>query len=180
MTAMTPPRSLGPLRRAESSRARAGAQAEELGARIKQLEEEARTIEKDKVCAPRRRFTAKSRVLRRAAFCEEPRSAKSRVLRRTAHLPSAAGKRNDAVRRRSQVANAETRRRLAEESTRVEVLPPALEPSSASPCCRRDETCPVTTEGGTRRVQLVREGTGGVRGCSVPRAPPAPPVGSGK
>jgi hypothetical protein len=67
-------------------------------------------------CAPRDGASP-----RRAAFCEEPRSAKSRVLRRAAHLPSAAGKRNDAVRRRPQVANAETRRRLAEESTRVEV-----------------------------------------------------------
>jgi len=35
---------------------------------------------------------------------------------------------------------------------------------------RRDETCPVSTEGGTRRVQLVREG--GVRGGRHP-APPA-------
>ena len=36
-------------------------------------------------------------------------------------------------------------------------LPPSLAPASEQ---RRDETCPVSTEGGTRRVQLVREGGG--------------------
>jgi hypothetical protein len=33
--------------------------------------------------------------------------------------------------------------------------------SKFADCGRRDETCPVSTEGGTRRVQLVREGGGG-------------------
>jgi hypothetical protein len=37
----------------------------------------------------------------------------------------------------------------------------------------RDETCPDSTEGGTRRVQLVREGGGGGRPNGRPRGPPS-------
>jgi hypothetical protein len=36
---------------------------------------------------------------------------------------------------------------------------------------RRDETCPVSMEGGTRRVHLVREGGGGLRGGDFDREP---------
>jgi len=41
----------------------------------------------------------------------------------------------------------------------------------------RDETCPVSTEGGTRRVQLVREGGGGVH---LKRAEPLRRPGDGR
>jgi hypothetical protein len=39
----------------------------------------------------------------------------------------------------------------------------------AGRCCQRDETCPISTEGWTRRVHFVREGGGG--GCSRRAAP---------
>jgi hypothetical protein len=149
---MTPPRSLGPLRRAESSRARAGAQAEELGARIKQLEEEARTIEKDKVCAPRRRFTAKSRVLRRAAFCEEPRSAKSRVLRRAAFCEEL---HTSLLPRESAMTRCVAARR-----SRMPRLGAAWQRSRRGwRCCPLPSNPPARhpAVGGTRRVQLLRK-----------------------
>jgi len=45
---------------------------------------------------------------------------------------------------------------------------------SRSPAARRDETCPDSTGGGTRRVQLVREGggRGGTRPAAAARPPP--------
>ena len=45
----------------------------------------------------------------------------------------------------------------------------------ASPTRASDETCPVSTEGGTRRVQLVREGGGGTPADGAPAAAPAGP-----
>ena len=44
-------------------------------------------------------------------------------------------------------------------------------------CARIDETCPISTEGGTRRVQLVREG-GGRGGERTPRSPASTASGS--
>ena len=46
-------------------------------------------------------------------------------------------------------------------------------PAPAPPCpAAADEKCPVSTEGGTRRVQLVREkGGGGGGGGAAPAAP---------
>jgi hypothetical protein len=41
--------------------------------------------------------------------------------------------------------------------------------SGANPCSTAGRTCPISTGGGTRRVQLVREGGGG-GGMTVPRA----------
>ena len=48
-------------------------------------------------------------------------------------------------------------------SARAHAVCPKVEPSdrTASSSALRDETCPIGTEGGTRRVHLVREGRGG-------------------
>jgi len=47
-------------------------------------------------------------------------------------------------------------------------------PTPVPPCLLTDETCPFSTERGTRRVQLVREGGGGGgRGVKMPHSPGA-------
>jgi len=65
--------------------------------------------------------------------------------------------------------------RLRSECAPRPAAPPSL-PGLLAGCrhfARRDETCPVSTGGGTRRVQSVREGGGGGGGRRS-RDPPAP------